>query len=88
MGEQLAVPMLFSPNLRNDPLPAGISPPVRRILRMGSNWPKRSLIGADVDVVVIDCPNRQAGRLTISAFHAADGVICTVAAPTQQASMA
>lgn len=81
-AEQLAVPTSFSPNLRM--IPAGRTLSNREKdssdgieLRL-----KRSLIGADVDVVVIDCPNRQGGPLTISAFHAADGVIYA-AAPTQ-----
>ena len=36
---------------------------------------KVSLQGLDADVVVIDCPNRQGGPLTLSALNAADTVI-------------
>lgn len=34
-----------------------------------------SLVGADFDLVVIDCPNRQGGPLTQNALAASDGVI-------------
>lgn len=36
---------------------------------------KLSLTGLDADVVVIDCPNRQGGPLTLAALNAADEVI-------------
>lgn len=36
---------------------------------------KISLIGLSADVVVIDCPNRQGGPLTLSALNAADTVV-------------
>jgi len=35
----------------------------------------RSLDGLDADLVVIDCPNRQGGPLTLSALNASDTVI-------------
>ena len=34
-----------------------------------------SLTGLQADVVVIDCPNRQGGPLTLSALNAADTVV-------------
>ena len=36
---------------------------------------KISLTGLSADVVVIDCPNRQGGPLTLSALNAADTVV-------------
>ncbi|MFI7494468.1 ParA family protein [Kocuria sp. M4R2S49] len=36
---------------------------------------KISLTGLQADVVVIDCPNRQDGPLTLSALNAADTVV-------------
>lgn len=36
---------------------------------------KRSLIDLDADLVVIDCPNRQGGPLTLAALNAADTVV-------------
>lgn len=36
---------------------------------------KRSLTGVDVDLVVIDCPNRQGGLLTLSALTVSDKVV-------------
>ena len=36
---------------------------------------KLSLTGLQADVVVIDCPNRQGGPLTLSALNAADTVV-------------
>ena len=36
---------------------------------------KISLTGLQADVVVIDCPNRQGGPLTLSALNAADTVV-------------
>lgn len=35
----------------------------------------RSLTDVSADVVVIDCPNRQGGALTLNALHAADGIV-------------
>lgn len=36
---------------------------------------RRSLVGATYDLVVLDCPNRQGGPLTLSALTAADTVL-------------
>lgn len=36
---------------------------------------RRSLVGADYDLAVIDCPNRQGGPLTLAALTAADHVL-------------
>ena len=36
---------------------------------------RRSLVGAEYDLVVIDCPNRQGGPLTLAALTAADQVL-------------
>lgn len=36
---------------------------------------RRSLTDVEAEVVVIDCPNRQGGALTMNALHAATGVI-------------
>lgn len=36
---------------------------------------RRSLADVEADVVVIDCPNRQGGALTLNALHAATGIV-------------
>lgn len=74
-AEELAVPTSFSPNLRMIPSERSLSNREKDNdggveLRL-----KTSLIGLDADVVVIDCPNRQGGPLTLSAFHAADTIV-------------
>lgn len=39
---------------------------------------KRSLVGADCDVVILDCPNRTGGPILRSAFLIADTIVYTV----------
>ena len=41
---------------------------------------RTSLEGIAADLVVIDCPNRQSGPLTLSALNAADTVVCAATA--------
>ncbi len=41
---------------------------------------KESLVGLDADVVIIDCPNRQGGPLTLSALYAANKIVYATAA--------
>lgn len=36
---------------------------------------RTSLIGVDADLVILDCPNRQGGPLTLAALNAADTVV-------------
>lgn len=43
---------------------------------------KTSLRGVDADLVVLDCPNRQGGPLTLSALNAADTVVYAATATT------
>ncbi|WP_427019428.1 ParA family protein (plasmid) [Pseudarthrobacter sp. P1] len=43
---------------------------------------RTSLIGVDADLVVIDCPNRQGGPLTLAALNAADTVVYAATATT------
>ena len=43
---------------------------------------RTSLIGVDADLVVLDCPNRQGGPLTLAALNAADTVVYAATATT------
>lgn len=81
-ASQMAVPTTFSPNLRMIPAGRALSNREKDSTDGIELRLKRSLIGLDADLVVIDCPNRQGGPLTLSALHAADGIIYA-AGPTQ-----
>lgn len=43
---------------------------------------RTSLIGVEADLVVLDCPNRQGGPLTLAALNAADTVVYAATATT------
>ncbi len=74
-AEELAVSSGWYPNLRVIPSARSVSnreaerEPFAE-LRLGA-----SLEGLNADVVIIDCPNRQGGTLTLSALSAADTVV-------------
>lgn len=74
-AEELAVPSKWSQNLRVIPSARSVS---NREADRADHAELRlatSLVGLDADVVVIDCPNRQGGPLTLSALNAADTVV-------------
>ena len=79
-AQELAVPSGWHPNLRV--IPSGRSVSIREKdvtpgleLRL-----KDALKGIDADLVIIDCPNRQGGPLTMSAFHAANRILYAASA--------
>nr|WP_277552653.1 ParA family protein [Kocuria oceani] len=74
-AEDLAVPSGWHPNLR-------VIPSARNVSNREADQADHaelplliSLTGLQADVVVIDCPNRQGGPLTLSALNAADTVV-------------
>lgn len=80
-ADDLALPSLWTPALR-------IVPSARSVSNRESDRDDHaelrlsmSLEGLDEDVVVIDCPNRQGGPLTLAALSASDTVVYA-AAPT------
>lgn len=71
----LAVPTSWSKNLRMIPSNRTVS---NREADRGDHVEvrlRRSLMGLDADLVVLDCPNRQGGPITQSALTASDQVI-------------
>jgi len=74
-AQELAVQSRWHPNLRVIPSDRSVSNREKDSTPGLELRLKESLIGLDADVVIIDCPNRQGGPLTLSAFYAADGVI-------------
>lgn len=71
-AQELAVQTDWSPNLRVIPSSRTVS---NREADRGDHAETRlrtSLVGLDADLVVIDCPNRQGGPLTLAAMTAAD----------------
>lgn len=78
----LAVPTSFSPNLRMIPSSRNLSNREKDGADGIELRLKVSLEGIDADLVVIDCPNRQGGPLTLSALNASTDVIYA-AVPTQ-----
>lgn len=74
-AQDLAVPTTWSKNLRMIPSHRTVS---NREADRGDHVEvrlRRSLVGLDADLVVLDCPNRQGGPLTQSALTASDLVI-------------
>ncbi|MEX5261508.1 ParA family protein [Kocuria sp. CPCC 205263] len=74
-AEDLAVPSGWHPNLR-------VIPSARNVSNREADRADHaelpllvSLTGLQADVMVIDCPNRQGGPLTLSALNAADTVV-------------
>lgn len=81
-AEDLALPTRFSPNLRMIPSNRSLSNREKDSADGIELRLKVSLQGLNADLVVIDCPNRQGGPLTLSALNAATDVIYA-AVPTQ-----
>lgn len=80
--KSLAVPSGWHPNLRVIPSARNVS---NREADRADHAELRlniSLTGLSADVVVIDCPNRQSGPLTLSALNAADTVVYAATAAT------
>lgn len=74
-AQELAVPSGWSENLRFIPSSRSVS---NREADRADHAELRlatSLVGLDADVVVLDCPNRQGGPLTLSALNASDTVV-------------
>lgn len=74
-AEDLAVPSGWHPNLRVIPSARNVSNREADRADHAELRLKTSLTGLSADVVVIDCPNRQGGPLTLSALNAADTVV-------------
>lgn len=76
-AEDLAVPSgpAWHPNLRVIPSSRSVSNREADRDDYAELRLRTSLEGAAADVVVIDCPNRQGGPLTLSALNAADTVL-------------
>lgn len=74
-AEELAVQSDWSANLRVIPSARSVSNREADRTDHAELRLARSLIGVDADVVIIDCPNRQGGMLTLSALNASDVVI-------------
>ena len=79
-AEDLAVPSGWHPNLRVIPSARNVSNREADRADHAELRLKISLTGLQADVVVIDCPNRQGGPLTLSALNAADTVVYAAAA--------
>ena len=74
-AEDLAVPSGWRPNLRVIPSARNVSNREADRADHAELRLKISLTGLSADVVVIDCPNRKGGPLTLSALNAADTVV-------------
>lgn len=74
-AEDLAVPSGWHANLRVIPSARNVSNREADRADHAELRLKISLAGLLADVVVIDCPNRQGGPLTLSALNAADTVV-------------
>ena len=74
-AEDLAVPSGWHSNLRVIPSARNVSNREADRADHAELRLKISLTGLPADVVVIDCPNRQGGPLTLSALNAADTVV-------------
>jgi chromosome partitioning protein len=71
----LAVESSWFPNLRVVPSARSVSNREADRADHAELRLRTSLIGIDADVVIIDCPNRQGGPLTLSALNAADTIV-------------
>lgn len=74
-AESLAVESSWSPNLRVIPSARSVSNREADRADHAELRLKMSLGGLDADLVVIDCPNRQGGPLTLAALNASDAVV-------------
>lgn len=74
-AQDLAVTSAWSSNLRVIPSARSVSNREADRADHAEIRLKVSLIGLDADLVVIDCPNRQGGPLTLAALNAADTVV-------------
>lgn len=74
-AEDLAVSTAWSPNLRVLPSARNVSNREADRADHAELRLRMSLEGVQADLVVIDCPNRQGGPLTLAALNAADTVI-------------
>ena len=72
---ELALPNGWHPHLRVIPSARNVSNREADRADHAELRLKISLTGLQADVVVIDCPNRQGGPLTLSALNAADTVV-------------
>ncbi|SDI70581.1 CobQ/CobB/MinD/ParA nucleotide binding domain-containing protein [Arthrobacter subterraneus] len=80
-AEELAVPTDWFPTLRCVPSARNVSNREADRADHAELRLKTSLEGIQADLVIIDCPNRQGGPLTLSALNAADTIVYA-AAPT------
>lgn len=74
-ASDLAVPSSWHPNLRVVPSARNVSNREADRQDHSELRLKRSLEGLAADVVVIDCPNRQGGPLTLAALNASSTVV-------------
>lgn len=74
-AQDLAVTSAWNSNLRVIPSARSVSNREADRADHAEIRLKVSLIGLDADLVVIDCPNRQGGPLTLAALNAADTVV-------------
>jgi chromosome partitioning protein len=74
-AEELAVVSPWSSNLRVIPSARSVSNREADRADHAELRLARSLVGLEADLVIIDCPNRQGGPLTLAALNAADTVV-------------
>lgn len=74
-AKDLAIPSSWHPNLRMIPSARSVSNREADRADHAELRLKIALTGLDADLVVIDCPNRQGGPLTLAALNAADTVV-------------
>lgn len=74
-ANDLAVPSHWSPKLRVLPSARNVSNREADRADHAELRLRAALNGVDADVVIIDCPNRQGGPLTLAALNAADTVV-------------
>lgn len=79
-AQELAVPSGWHENLRVIPSHRSVSNREKDTAQGLELRLKESLAGIDADVVIIDCPNRQGGPLTLSALYAANKIVYATAA--------
>ena len=79
-AEELAVKSDWFPNFRVVPSARNVSNREADRADHAELRLRTSLEGINADVVIIDCPNRQGGPLTLSALNAADTIVYAAAA--------